>query len=107
MADTEMQQELKKVRDDLASLQKDVAQVVSTLKEVAAGEAGKVSRSVQDELRARREALRRQLDSARAYSDQAIEEVGDTVGRNPISSMLLAFGVGFIMAKLMDLGGRR
>ncbi|GAA0582937.1 hypothetical protein [Caenispirillum bisanense] len=48
--------------------------------------------------------MRRMYGQARHYAHDAQEVVGTQVGRNPIASLLIAFGVGIALGKLLDLG---
>lgn len=61
-----------------------------------------------DNLDARRRraarSMRRAYGNARRYAWDAEEAVEARVGRNPIASLLIAFGVGLVLGKLLDLG---
>lgn len=47
--------------------------------------------------------MRRVYGQARHYAHDAQEAVGSQVGRNPFVSLLIAFGVGLAIGKLLDL----
>lgn len=47
--------------------------------------------------------MRRVYGQARHYAHDAQDAVGTQVGRNPIVSLLIAFGVGLAIGKLLDL----
>lgn len=111
MAEKELQDELKRLRADLNNLQNDVAGLVSTLRDLGVDKVEGLKSSVEDEIRARREELRRRLNEARSSGRKAVEDavegIEQGIGQHPLSSLLTAFGLGFIIAKLMDLGNRR
>lgn len=111
MAENELQEELKRLRSDMAALQSDVATLVGTLKDLGVNKAEGMRSSFEDEIRSRREELRRKLEEARTTGrktlDDAVSGFGEGVGHHPLSSLITAFGLGFVIAKLMDLGGRR
>lgn len=66
--------------------------------------------SLEDEIRNRREELRRRLNEARTTGRRAVDATVDGlekgVEQHPLTSLLTAFGLGFVIAKLMDLGRR-
>lgn len=45
--------------------------------------------------------FRRKLDEARLHSEQTIEDLGDEVVQHPLASLAVAFGVGYLAAKLL------
>ena len=51
--------------------------------------------------------MRRKVNDARDYGEKRVGELEGQVGEHPLGSVLAAFGIGFVIAKLMDLGGRR
>ncbi len=106
MAEEELRAELQALKEDLARLRADLGGLVEALKEAGAERAEGYRERVGEELRRRREAVERRLDEARERGRQAVEELGEEVGAHPFSSLLAAFGVGFVLARLLD-GGRR
>lgn len=111
MAENELQEELRRLRSDMAALQSDMATLVGTLKDLGVNKAEGMRSSFEDEIRNRREELRRKLEEARTTGRRTVEDavdgLGEGVGQHPLSSLITAFGLGFVIAKLMDLGGRR
>jgi len=111
MAKDEVQEELKQLKADLIKVRTEVADLMSALKDQGADKAGEVKRSVEDEIRARREELRELVSKARSGSkkvvDDAVEGLEDRVEQHPVGSILTAFGLGVIFAKFMDSGTRR
>lgn len=107
MAEADYQKELDTVKADLAKLRSDVAELTGAVKESGSRRAGQVRETVEEELRRAREELRHTLDTARERGRRAKEEMEGTVGEHPYGTLLTAFGLGFIIAKLLDNGGRR
>jgi len=100
MADEKLKEEFDTLKGDFAKLRTDVADLLDVLKELGATRAGEARTSVEEELRARREQLREALHGAEERTRKAAKDVEDTVAEHPLSSLLAAFGVGFILAKL-------
>ena len=53
-----------------------------------------------------RKALREKLAEARSRGYEAKEKVDDQIATHPYTSLLTAFGVGFVLAKVLHLGDR-
>ena len=107
MADKALEDELKELRADFARMQDDIADLAGALRELGVRKVDEARDSAEEELRARREQLREHLRSARTRGRETVEDLGDTMGEHPLSSLGIAFGAGFIIAKLLELGGRR
>jgi len=106
MADDDgVREELETLRADFAKLQSDVGELVQALKEAGSERVNSARDGVADELRRRRERLEERLGAARDRGRRVADEVGEEVAQRPLTSLLAAFGVGFILAKLMQ-GGR-
>jgi ElaB/YqjD/DUF883 family membrane-anchored ribosome-binding protein len=108
---SDVQQELAQLKKDLSQVQSDMADLASALREAGVGKAHDVKDSVEDEISARREELRRLINEARASGRRVmgdtVEGIEETVGDHPVSSLLTAFGFGFVIARLMAQGDRR
>ena len=74
---------------DLANLRRDVTRLTDT-----------VSRLVTDGASSARAAAREGAESARATVVSAADDLSETVVRNPLTSVLAALGVGYLMGVL-------
>ena len=107
MAERDMSSEIRQLREDFAALQNDVAEITALLRELGADRFEDAKSSTADTLREGREQFRRRVDAARARGQETIDEIGDTIGGHPLGSVAMAFGIGFLVAKLLEVGGRR
>lgn len=107
MADKALEDELRELRADFAKMQEDIGDLAGALRDLGVRKADQARESAEDELRARRDQIREQLRSARARGRETVDDLGETMGDHPLSSLGIAFGAGFIIAKLLELGGRR
>lgn len=105
MADKNLQEEMQIIKDDMAKLRADVSDLVGLLKDLGAEKAGEARATVEEELREQREKLRRALGSAKERGKKTADDLEETISEHPLSSLLAAFGIGFILAKLTN-GGR-
>lgn len=107
MAEKDLEEQLKQLRSDFATLQEDVAALASALKESGTERIEGARLSAAERLRARSDELRRELRAAQARGRQTVDEVENLLSDHPLGSVAIAFGLGFIIAKLLDIGGRR
>lgn len=80
-----------KLRADLNQIQKDVAALTETLKKLGAerGQEGV-------------DAVKRAAAATERQASAAVHMVEDQVKERPLQSMLVAFGLGFLIGKLLD-----
>lgn len=107
MADRPFEQELDSLKADIASLRTDVADLATAIRGASSDKSSDIKSNFQDNIRATREQVRRRLMEARERSRKAVDSMEETIGEHPIGSVAAAVGVGFLIAKLMDLGTRR
>ncbi|MFO7582976.1 YqjD family protein [Guyparkeria sp.] len=102
--------EVEALKKDLAQLRGDVTELLKAVKEQG-------ERSVRDKAHTAREEVRGVFDDGmdalhhgyeqvRARGEARVDEAEELVGRHPLTSVVAAFGIGFVIAKLMDQGGR-
>lgn len=106
MAERQMEEELQALKADIANLRADVADLAGTMQNMAGSRAHRFRDSLESELNEKREQLRRRFDEVRTRGRQQINDIEETVGQHPLGSLAAAVGIGFILAKMMDLGGR-
>jgi len=107
MTEPELQKQIDDLKTDLKSLKTDLAELARILKDLGLGKVSDARSSIEEELEMGREELRRRLDEARGRGKKTMDDLEEGIGQHPFSSVLAAFGTGFLIAKLMSLGGRR
>ena len=107
MTEPELQKQIDDLKDDLKALRTDLGELARILKDLGVGKVHEARSSVEEELEARREELRRRWEEARGRGKKTMDDFEQGIGQHPFSSVLAAFGIGFLIAKLMDIGGRR
>ncbi|KPJ95903.1 MAG: hypothetical protein AMJ55_02890 [Gammaproteobacteria bacterium SG8_15] len=95
MANEDISNELKKLKADIADLRSDVASLVKTLKD-AGVEQG------QEAYDRAYERARQTGEAVRARAEDVYETFGKEVEERPLTSVLTAFGVGFVVGMLLD-----
>lgn len=108
MASTDdLRKELDKLKADMARLRSDTSEVSRTLRELGSDELRALGESAEQEFQRRSQRLRRGVAVGRERGRRAMEEMEEEVGAHPYASVFAALGVGFILAKLLDIVTRR
>lgn len=107
MADRPFEEEIESLKSDIAHLRSDVAELTNAIRGSTSDKAYEMKAQLQERIDATREQVRRKLREARERSSKTLDDVEETIGEHPIGSIATAVGVGFLIAKLMDLGARR
>jgi ElaB/YqjD/DUF883 family membrane-anchored ribosome-binding protein len=106
MAENDLKKEMEQLRADLAALRTDVTDLAKVIKDIGIDKAESVKGSVEEDLRKYSDILREKLGEARSRGYEAKDKVDEQIASHPYTSLVTAFGVGFLFAKLMHLGER-
>ncbi|MCU0735592.1 MAG: hypothetical protein MUF20_08710 [Methylotetracoccus sp.] len=96
--------ELEKLKADFATLNQSVGDLARDVKALLAttlqGGEDKARASVRDTV----EELKERLQESRGRGRRYVEAGEQQIGEHPYTALITAFGLGFIIAKLLDLG---
>jgi ElaB/YqjD/DUF883 family membrane-anchored ribosome-binding protein len=107
MADDPIRKEMDALKADIAQLREDIGSLTAAVRDVASDKAQKTRADTQERFRSAWEDLEQKLDDVIEQGKTSLGDVETRVGQHPAGSLLMAFGVGFIVARLLDMGGRR
>ncbi len=107
MADQRIEDEINALKADMASLRSDIAALTGVMKEDTSSRMAGMRSTMDEQLRLRRQELRDLLDRARDRSRRTVDDFEESIGEHPFGSIAAAAGVGFIIGRLLELGGRR
>ncbi|MEJ2061415.1 MAG: hypothetical protein P8Y64_13165 [Gammaproteobacteria bacterium] len=107
MADDPIRKELDALKSDIAQLRQDIAGLTGAVRDVASDKVQDTKAETQERLKGAWEDLEQKLNEVLDQGKATVGTVENQIGQHPAGSVLTAFGVGFIVAKLLDLGGRR
>jgi ElaB/YqjD/DUF883 family membrane-anchored ribosome-binding protein len=91
MANEDVNKEIEQLKKDLSGLQNDIRNLTGTLKS-AGIEQGKATY----------ERARQQGEQWRQKGEDAIGSVGQAIDEKPVTSVLTAFGTGFVIGLLLN-----
>lgn len=106
MAEDPIRKELDALKADIAQLRTDIVGLTSAFKDVASEKVSSTKADAQKRVQGAWEDIERKLDDVLEQGRASVGDIEDKITQHPAGSMLTAFGLGFIIAKLMDMGGR-
>ena len=89
----DLQRELKVLRADLTAL-------VGTVKEIGANQAENLAAQVKGAVGDFSGRMRMTADEARRRGEAAAHEVEEVIGRHPLTAVMIAMGIGFIVGAI-------
>lgn len=94
--------EFKHVKDDVSRLREDLASLAQSVLEAGKAGSQEARERLEVEARKRLEQLKSAASTAKAKGEQAVEGVETQIRERPIAAVLVAFGAGLILGKLLD-----
>ncbi len=102
--------ELAALKADLAQLRGDMASLLEAVRveggERASSAKAQASEAIHERIDKLDREFRETLGKAQEQGKAAVDEVEGNIRKHPIATVLAAFGIGFVLAKLFDQGGR-
>jgi ElaB/YqjD/DUF883 family membrane-anchored ribosome-binding protein len=104
--DSQIREELDSLKADIGNLRNDLGELASAVRTSGTEQTREARSSLEEEVRRAREHLQRRVDQAREYGYESAQRAEQRVGEHPFTSLATAFGVGFAIGKLLDMGRR-
>lgn len=101
MVEPKLDKEVDTLKEDIAKLSGDIADVLGVLKKLGAGKIDAVRESLDGEAEKYGEDIRQAYEGAKARGETAADSLEAEITLHPLRSVLVAFGVGYVVAKLM------
>lgn len=96
----EIQQHMGDLKDDFSKLRADLADVVRTMMDAGKAEAGEARERLEAKARAQVDALAESMNATRNRGRMVAEKVTHQIEENPMKSVLIALGFGFVVGML-------
>lgn len=90
------------LKSEIEQLRSDLGSLVEAVLEGGKDKAESADATLREELQERLESLRDSLAQARERGEEAVETAQHTIEERPFVSVLVAFGVGMVAAKLFS-----
>lgn len=85
------EKDVEKLKTEFAELKSDVSKLTETVRDISG-----------DGLEQGRDRIRRRAQRSREQAREAVDTVESEIGERPLTSVAAAFGVGFVLGKLLD-----
>lgn len=99
--------ELQTLKADFATLNQTVADLAKDVKKLLQETVTEGKEKTRSSVHETVEELKERMDQMRDHGQRYVDETEQRISEHPFTSLLTAFGIGFILAKLMDMGQRR
>jgi ElaB/YqjD/DUF883 family membrane-anchored ribosome-binding protein len=99
-------EEVEALKDDIARLRDDIASLASAVLGAASGSFDDTKAKANDKSQEARETFTGKMNEGIDRGKQFLGDIDEQVTRNPIGSVLVAFGVGILVAKILGSGNR-
>lgn len=100
MASNNIQEELQTLKSDISQLRADIQGLMGLVKEEGVSRVNDAKHYLEDELDGQRERIRETFNRAKECGKGTADEVERQIAEHPVGSLLTAFGIGYILAKL-------
>lgn len=107
MTDDSIRKEIDALKVDIAKLRDDIAGLTSAVKGAASENAADAKVQAEERLHRAWTEVEQRLGSLLNEGKATFNKAEQQLGEHPVGGVLTAFGIGFIIAKLLDMGGRR
>lgn len=88
------------LRENLIELRKDFKDLLSTVEKLAASQADNVQGHLREGLRTYMDKGEEAFGHAREQAERMYDDLHETVERNPLTAMMIALGLGFVIGLL-------
>lgn len=106
MADDTTRKELDALKADIAQLREDIIGLTHAVKGAASEKMADTKMHAEERLREAWHDIEHRLEDFLDQSKTTFNKAEQKVSEHPVGSVLTAFGIGFIIAKLIDMRGR-
>jgi ElaB/YqjD/DUF883 family membrane-anchored ribosome-binding protein len=107
MADDSIRKEMDALKADIAKLREDIVGLSGAVRGAASENVAGAKAQAEERMHQAWEDIERRLQDLLSEGKSTFNTAEQKVGEHPVGSVLTAFGIGFVIAKLLDVGGRR
>lgn len=104
MPTTKANQAAEDLREEFETLRKEVTEMMELLKEKGSVYAEELGEKMEEKLETYQEKAQESAEAVYEKGSEGVEEIAGRVRKNPLLSLGIAFGVGYVISRLMDQG---
>ena len=91
----------KELREEFDQLKGQVGDLLTLLKDKGQKKSSTVKEKLGENLENYQDLAKEQLNTAYEMGNENMEKVGEKIQKNPLASILIAFGAGYVISKVM------
>ena len=92
------------LREEFETLRKEVTEMMLLLKDKGSDCSEAIGDKVEEKLEDYQEKAGDTIHTAYEKGTEGVEEISKRIQKNPVGSLCVAFGLGYLISKLMDQG---
>ena len=104
MADVGVQNDLEQLKTDMAKLRADLAAIGDGVRKMGTEAVGQTQAKVKSAAQDALDEFQKKLNEAKSQGQKAVHDLEGEIKEKPLTSLAVAFGVGFVLSKLLDRG---
>ena len=90
------------VREELDALRSQINELVQALKDKGAEKTEKLGKKLEDEFEDYQEKAEKKLHEVYDAGEAGLDDLSKRVRKNPVTSLLVAFSLGYIISRILD-----
>jgi ElaB/YqjD/DUF883 family membrane-anchored ribosome-binding protein len=98
----EVQQQMTELKEDLSKLRSDMGEIMRTMMDVTRSEAGDAKERLEAKAREQIDQMSEAMAATRERGRIMYRRFGEQIEQNPVSSVVTALGIGFMLGVLMN-----
>lgn len=104
MAEAGLEKELEQLKKDIAQLRTDLSKIGEGVRKMSTEAVGATQARVKSVAQDAFDEFQGKLNEAKSHGQKAMHDLEREIRDNPLTSLALAFGVGFVLSKFFDRG---
>jgi ElaB/YqjD/DUF883 family membrane-anchored ribosome-binding protein len=92
------------LREEFEALRGEVSEMMALLKNKAKVDTETITAKAEEKLEDYQEKVSDGVEAAYEKGAEGVEEISERIRKNPVGSLCVAFGLGYIISKMMDQG---
>ena len=103
----ELDKELEALKSDFAKLNQTVSDLANDVRAVLAATLDEGEEKARARTKEKLDDVKKRFEEVRGQSREYVASTEASIVEHPLASLATAFGIGFLLAKIMDIGQRR
>lgn len=104
MAEAGLEKELEQLKKDISQLRADLSTIGEGVRRMSTEAVGATQAKVKSAAQEALDEFQSKLNEAKSQGQKAMQDLEQEIKNNPLTSLAVAFGIGFVLSKFLDRG---